>query len=230
MKNRKIYFIFIFAFMVAGVATAQDCGLYFMSKGMVFGYQNLDAKGKVTGSVRTTCTDVNKDGAAVIYKVKSEYTDVKNKNQSTHEYNMKCEDDKFYVDMQNFIDAKSMEGFKDMDVTANSTDMMYPARLSAGQSLPDASITVSAASGGVSLLNLLVNITNRQVIGTESVTVPAGTFECFKITYTVETKMIFKVNSVVNEYVSLGVGNVKTESFDKKGKLIGSTVLTELKK
>ena len=230
MKTRKILFVFCLAFALSGIAAAQDCGYYNMSKGMLFGYQNLDAKGKVTGTMRTTCLDVSTAGNAVIYKVKSEYADDKNKNQSTHEYSMKCEDGKFYVDMQNFIDPKSMEGFKDMEVTASSTDMMYPARLSAGQSLPDASITISAATGGVSLLNLLVNITNRQVVGTESVTVPAGTFECFKITYTVETKMIFRVNSVVNEYVSMGVGNVKTESFDKKGKLIGSTVLTELKK
>jgi hypothetical protein len=143
---------------------------------------------------------------------------------------MRCEDGTFYVDMQNFIDPKSMQAFKDMEVSVNSNDMMYPAGLAPGDSLPDASVTVSAATGGVSLLNLLINISNRQVIGTESVTVPAGTFECFKITYNVETKMMFKIYSVVTEYVNMGVGNVKTETYDKKGKLLGSTLLTELKK
>jgi len=38
------------------------------------------------------------------------------------------------------------------------------------------------------------------------------------------------MNSMVTEYVNMGVGNVKTETFDKKGKLMGTTQLTELKK
>jgi len=230
MKTRQIFFVFFLSIGMFGIVAAQDCGYYTLSKGMVFGYQNLDAKGKVTGTMRTTCLDVNKLGAALIYKVKSEYTDAKNSNQSTHEYEMRCEDGMFYVDMQNFVDPKSMESFKDMEVTVNSKDMMYPAGLTSGQSLPDASITISAASGGISLLNLLVNITNRKVAGTEAVTVPAGTFQCFKITYDVETKLMFKINTTVAEYINMGAGNIKTETFDKKGKLIGSTVLTELKK
>jgi hypothetical protein len=230
MKTMKIPFFIFLTFSLSGIVTAQDCGLYTMSKGMMFGYQNLDAKGKVTGTMKTSCVDVNKVGAAIIYKVKSEYADSKNSNQSTHEYEMRCEDGKFYIDMQNFVDPKSMENFKDMEVTVNSKDMIYPAGLSAGQSLPDASITISAASGGISLLNLLVNITNRQVIGTESVTVPAGIYQCYKITYDVETKMMIKINTTVTEYINMGVGNVKSETFDKKGKLLGTTVLTELKK
>jgi len=225
-----ILLVFSLAYALSGNVTAQDCGYYNMSEGMLFGYQNLDAKGKVLATMRTTCLDVSKAGNAIIYKVKSEYADDKNKNQSTHEYAMRCEDGTFYMDMQNFIDPKSMQAFKDMEVSVNSNDMMYPAGLAPGDSLPDASVTVSAATGGVSLLNLLINISNRQVIGTESVTVPAGTFECFKITYNVETKMMFKIYSVVTEYVNMGVGNVKTETYDKKGKLLGSTLLTELKK
>lgn len=143
---------------------------------------------------------------------------------------MKCEGGEFYVDMQSMVDPKSMEAFKGMEVSVESKDLIYPAGLTAGQVLPDASITISAATGGVSLLNLVINITNRQVVGTESVTVPAGTFDCYKITYAFETKMMFKINATVTEYVNMGVGNVKTETFDKKGNLSGTTLLVELKK
>jgi hypothetical protein len=230
MKKTKIFFVIILAFMLSGIVSAQDCGYYSLSEGMVTGYQNLDAKGKLTGTTRSTCLEVNKAGAAIMYKIKSEYADAKNSNQSTREYNMRCEAGKFYVDMQNLIDPKSMEAFKGMEISVDSKDLEYPNGLSAEQTLPDASITVSAASGGVNLLNLLINITNRKVVGNESVTVPAGTFECFKITYDVETKMMFKVYATVVEYVNMGVGNVKTETFDKKGKLAGTTLLVELKK
>jgi ribosomal protein L11 len=117
-----------------------------------------------------------------------------------------------------------------MEIKVDSKDMMYPTGLAAGQTLPDASITISAGSGGVNLMNMVVNITNRKVAGNESVTVPAGTFDCFKITYDVETKFMFKISSTVTEYVSYGVGNVKTETYDKKGKLMGTSLLTEISK
>lgn len=230
MKNMKSLFVILLAFTLSGLVNAQDCGYYSMSKGMVFGYQTLDAKGKLTGTTQTTCLGVDKIGSATIFKVKSEYADAKNNNPSAREYEMRCEDGKFFMNMKSFLDPKSMEGFKDMEVSVDANDMMYPTSLSAGESLPDASITVSAGSGGMSLLNMVINITNRKVIGSESVTVPAGTFDCYKLTYDVETKMMFKINNTVSEYINKGVGNVKTETFDKKGKLVSTMQLVELKK
>ena len=41
---------------------------------------------------------------------------------------------------------------------------------------------------------------------------------------------MFKISSTVTEYVSYGVGNVKTETYDKKGKLMGTSLLTEISK
>lgn len=112
MKNSKISFVISFAFLMSFAVKAQDCSYYSLSEGMVTAYQNLDAKGKVTSTTRSTCLNVSKVGAATVYKMKSEFADVKNKNQSTKEYGMKCEDGKFYVDMQNLVDPKSMEAFK----------------------------------------------------------------------------------------------------------------------
>ena len=229
MKTRSIFLSSIIAFMLPVFVIAQDCGYYSLTKGTKFSYQNLDAKGKVTSSSRSTCTDVVQIPAGSEYKVQVEVTDAKN-NKSNHEYAMRCESGNFYVDMQNFVDPKSMESFKDMEIKVDSKDMMYPTGLAAGQTLPDASITISAGSGGVNLMNMVVNITNRKVAGNESVTVPAGTFDCFKITYDVETKFMFKISSTVTEYVSYGVGNVKTETYDKKGKLMGTSLLTEISK
>lgn len=230
MKKAKRVFVIIISLLMSNMAIAQECGFYSLSEGMVTTYQNQDAKGKVTGTTRSTCLNVSKVGATTIYKMKSDFADPKSKNESTKEYEMRCENGEFSVDMRNFVDPKSMEAFKGMEINVDSKDMIYPSGLAAGQVLPDASITISAASGGVSLLNLFVNITNRKVVGTESVNVPAGTFECFKITYDVETKMMFRINATVTEYVSMGVGNVKSVSFDKKGNIAGTILLIELKK
>lgn len=230
MKTMKICIVIVLVFVLQGIITAQNCDFYNLTEGMVTTYQNQDAKGKVISTSRSTCMNVSNMGDATIYNMKSEFADAKNKNQSTKEYAMKCENGQFYIDMQSMVDPKSMEAFKDMQISVDSKDIVYPVGLAAGQVLPDASITIAAATGGVNLLNLIINVTNRKVVGIESVTVPAGTFDCYKITYDIETKMMFKVFATVVEYVNMGVGNVKTVTFDKKGTISGTTILVELKK
>jgi hypothetical protein len=230
MKLLTYVSVLIISIVLSGKVLAQDCGFYSLKKGMVLGHQILDAKGKLTGTIRTTCMDVDKIGKAVNFKLKNEYADGKSNNQSTREYDMKCEDGNFYLDMNSMVDPKSMEAFKGMEVKVDANDMMYPAILEVGSALPDANINLSAGSGGVSIMNLTIAITNRKVVGKESVTVPAGTFDCYKITYDIETKMMFKMINTVTEYVNMGLGSVKTVTFDKKGKIINTVLLNELKK
>jgi hypothetical protein len=61
-----------------------------------------------------------------------------------------------------------------------------------------------------------IDITNRRVNAKESVTTPAGTWNCFKITY--HTKMLMKMgigipmNSDITEWYAPGFGVVKSES------------------
>lgn len=229
MKNKRHFLFIAMSILLSIAATAQDCNLYSMKEGSVFGYQNLDGKGKVTGSARTTCKSVESVGSATVMKLLSEYADAKNSNQTTRELTMRCEDGKFFLDMQNFLDPKSMEAFKGTEVTVDGAAMIYPSNLAVGQTLDDANVTVAAASGGMSFLSMTITITNRKVVGTETITVPAGTFECYKITYDIETKMMVKITGAVTEYVNMGAGSVRTDTYDKKGKLAGSTVLSELK-
>lgn len=211
----------------AGFTSAQDCGYYPVRSGAVMGYQSLDEKGKVTGTSRITMLDVTQSGNSATYNVKAEYFDEKNRPQQPREYAMKCEDGVFSIDMKSLIDPKSMEGFKDMEVSFSGTDMTFPSSMSVGQVLPDANITMAASTGGMTLMKMTIIITNRKIESKESITVPAGTFECYKMTYDIETKMGIKVTSTAAQWMHKGAGSVKTETYDKKGKLLGSTVLSE---
>jgi len=228
MKINLLVFLSFLIFTFTGVVSfAQECGYYPIRTGAVLGYQSLDEKGKLLSTSRTTMLNVEQSGATAVYNVKAEFWDDKNKPQQTREYTMKCVNGEFSVDMQSMIDPKSFEGFKDMELSFTGNDMTFPSLLSAGQSLPDANITVAASTGGITIMRLTINVTNRKVVGLESVTVPAGTFECFKITYDIETKLGIKVVSSAVQWLNRGAGSVKTETYDKKGKLVGSTLLKE---
>jgi hypothetical protein len=228
MKRNSLLICLLAAVLLSCTsAFAQECGYYPVRKGAVMSYQSLDEKGKIVNTSKMTILDVEGSATATQYKVKSESWDEKNKPQAEREYMMKCTNGEFSIDMKSMIDPKSFEGFKDMEVTFTGSDMSFPSSLTEGQSLPDANITMAASSGGMTLMRMTINITNRKVVGMESVTVPAGTYNCYKITYDIETKLGIKVSSSAIQWMNKGAGSVKTETYDKKGKLLGSTVLKE---
>lgn len=71
------------------------------------------------------------------------------------------------------------------------------------------------------------NLWEGKVKGKESVTTAAGTFECFKLTYTMKINM--GANSqkfYVTEWYAPGVGLVKSINADKKGNILASEELT----
>lgn len=73
---------------------------------------------------------------------------------------------------------------------------------------------------------------NGVVVGFETVTVPAGTFEkCLKITVAKRATMPGNSEKLfVTEWYAPGVGLVKSESADKKGKVLKTAVLNEIVK
>jgi hypothetical protein len=78
-----------------------------------------------------------------------------------------------------------------------------------------------------------MKLTNRTIAAQESVTVPAGTYTCFKMTYdiTMEMKtmgfpMTMKMKSI--DFYSENVGSVRSEQYDAKGKMLGYNVLSKI--
>ena len=79
-------------------------------------------------------------------------------------------------------------------------------------------------------MNISVDMLNRKVDKKESITTPAGTYDCFALSYDSEMKMGMKMNFKIKEWISEGVGVVKSESYNKNGKLMGYSELTSFKK
>ena len=144
----------------------------------------------------------------------------------------KCEDGTMYIDMRNFISQEQLEAFKSYEMTVEAENLEMPGKLSVGQSLKDGSVNVTAA-GAPLPTSLNMKITERKVVAKETITTPAGTFECYKITSNIATttqmgiKMNLNFSSI--DWIALKVGSVKSESYNKSGKLMGYTILTSWK-
>ncbi|MHC1773910.1 MAG: hypothetical protein AB9834_00720 [Lentimicrobium sp.] len=223
----KKTFMFVFAFLLVVNLMAQDCDGYFPVKsGAFIETKNYDAKGKLTGTNQQTILAVEPLASGLSIKVKSEQFDNKDKPVSSSELGMRCENGVFYMDMKNFLDPSTMEGMKDMEMSVDGLDLEYPNIMQVGQTLKDGDISIKFMSGGMTVMNMSVKLYNRKVEAFESVTTPAGTFECYKLTYDMDVKSIMKMSVKATQWVAKNVGAVKTESLDKNGKLVGYSLLT----
>lgn len=107
--------------------------------------------------------------------------------------------------------------------------MVLPAGMSPGQQLKDASFTLEMTSPIP--VTMTSNITNRKVDAIEQVTTPAGTFECVKVSYDTFSKVAFiKTEGRTVEWYTPNIGIVRSEYYDKKGRVTSIHELSYVKK
>jgi hypothetical protein len=228
--KKTILFALLGVFLVSGIF-AQDCPLYYPDAlNSQLEYKQYDKKGNPSGSSVQKVTDFKKTPNGYEVRVDAESFDAKGKSMGTLQLAARCEGGIYYIDMKNLMGAQSMEAYKDMEMQIEGGNLEMPASMKAGDMLKNGDMKIAFASGGMTIMNMTFNVSNRKVDAVESITTPAGTFECYKISYDVATKMMVNVRTKGIEWYSRGVGLVKSESYSTDGKLLGSNVLTAVKK
>jgi hypothetical protein len=208
---------------------AQDCEPYYtVNEGAVREMASYDAKDKLTGTTIQTIKEIKTTGNKTEWTIATVSKDAKGKETGSGDLSMSCEDGIFRMDMKNFIDDETMKSFEGMEVTMDATALDYPANLAPGQALPEGHITIKATSQGVPVMTMVVKIYDRKVEAIEDITTPAGTFSCYKLSYTVESKTMFTIIAKSTDWIAKRVGVVRSETFDKNGKLTGYMVLKSM--
>ena len=213
-------------FCITTTIFSQDCSKYFpMDEGTKFQITNYDKKDKVSAVMDYVVKEVRGNTATMFY----EMHDDKGKMMTSSEYGVTCTADGVTIDFSSLMSPEVLGQYEDMEVEMSGTDLLYPNNLSVGQSLPDADVLMTIKMPPMNM-KMNMNFYNRKVEGNESITTPAGTFDCYVITYDSEAKMGFKMTSSNKLWLSEGFGMVKSETYNKKGSLIGKSVLTAFEK
>jgi hypothetical protein len=205
---------------------AQNCKVYIPSKsGTELVYHNYDKKDKLTGITKTKVTSVKEKGDTTYFHVHQEILDDNKELILQKEYTFKCSGNKFFLDMENFLNDQQMEAYEDMDMDIEVNETYIPANLEAGQQLDDGSIIVNINTGAATIKSE-TTVKNRKVMALEDVTVPAGTYKAAKISSTIESKMSFvKTTAKTIAWYTEGIGTVRSETYNKRGKLMSYMVL-----
>lgn len=228
---QKLIYLF---FLICGsfVVKAQCNEFYQFSEGSEWELETYNAKGKVTGKNHQKVTSLEKTSTGYNATINSVFYNEKEKETMKGDLSFKCENGTMYIDMRNFISQEQLEAFKSYEMKVEAENLEMPGKLSVGQTLKDGSVNITA-DGAPLPTSLNMKITERKVVAKETITTPAGTFECYKITSNIATTTQMGIKMNLNfsaiDWIALKVGAVKSESYNKSGKLMGYTILTSWK-
>ncbi|WP_289042385.1 hypothetical protein [uncultured Zobellia sp.] len=226
--------ITLLCFFTMNITFAQEsCSKFYpLEEGITFAYTNYDKKGKTDGTVKYTITDVRQEGAASAATFDMQFLDKKGKEVFKSNYSFTCENGLVTVDYKSLFPSQMMQQYSEMglEMDISGTDIELPNDLSVGQQLNDANVQIAMSMSGINM-NVSVDQTNRKVEKKESVTTPAGTFDCYLITENSTTKTMgatIKMKSKL--WLAEGVGMIKQESYKDNGNLISTSELTSYSK
>jgi hypothetical protein len=223
--------IFAFSFTSNFQNNSPECNTYFpLTVGMQWTTKNMDKKGKETGRSTIKVLDTKPADDGLIYVMQG-ILNFEGKEE-THETNFEyqCSNNALKMDMDQFIPTEMLEN-ESMTFDVDTDGMMLPENLRVGQKLNDASVQIVGKIEEMKVIDMKVTVFDRMIEKFEDITTEAGTFNCAKLTSKTTMKMAF-MNSTSSsiQWINNKVGIVKTEEYDKKGKLESSSELVEFTK
>lgn len=229
--KKTVLFLLIFVFMQVIIVFAQECVPYLpMKQGAAWETQHFDGRNKLTATEKCHIKEITTKDSNILLQVESESYDNKGKFQGRNNYLAGCQNGVFYLNMRSNADPNGMSAVKDMHITINADNLIFPVNLLPGQILNTGKFSVEAKISGVpGGFKMSVSVYNRKVEGSESITTSAGTFDCLKISCTIKTNMMGEVKTKGIEWYAKDIGLVRSEIHDLKGKLLSYTVMSLIK-
>ncbi|WP_040006365.1 TapB family protein [Fibrisoma limi] len=223
--------------MTAAVLTtgrAQTCAGMTLKPGMNFELTTYNAKEKPNGKITYQIKNVSREGNSTIVDITTQFQDEKGKAQPPSDIRYTCTGDEIMADLSGMMASMQNTAFKDAQMKMKLNRLVYPGKFNVGQKLPDGAMEAEFFTNGTRMMEMNMTMSNRQVEGQQSITTPAGTFDTYKIT----SDMGFENRTMgipirgSMRVVSYRSGNllfdVKSETYNKNGKLMGYTLLSQV--
>jgi len=228
--KKTLIFMMAILFGIYSINAQNNCSKYYpMEEGASFTYTVYNKKGKVDGTTSYTVTDIKNDNNQTQSTLNMTYSDAKGKHSFDSNYGMTCTDMGIKIDYMSLMPSQMMNQYKDMDVEMDmeGIDIELPNDLSVGQQLADANVNVSMNMSGIKM-KISVSTVDRNVLAKEQVTTPAGTFDCYVLSETIQSKsMGANLELISKTWLAEGVGMIKNETYKKNGTMQSRSELTK---
>ncbi|MDW7695414.1 hypothetical protein R9C00_27500 [Flammeovirgaceae bacterium SG7u.111] len=237
---KKSLLLFCSLLFITNLLHAQ-CNPYFnYTEGTEIVMESFNGKGKLDGSQKISILEVADEAGAQKILSSSVLMDKKGEQITEMNYTLTCEGGNIKMDMSRFaMQNSAMDQMEGISVEIDGDHMVIPSSLSVGETLPDANFTTTIKSDNPAMAAMMgapsnFRIYNRKVEKKETLETSAGSFECYKITYKFDAEvkimgMTQRMTSSGAEWITEKVGMVRTENFDKKGKLVSYSQIASFK-
>lgn len=257
--KKTIFLALLSAMTLLGGQCLADNPFVPTTEGMVLKTVEKDKKGKTTAYTTTVVAEVrqtpegmqvttmntvyNADGKAVSAQIASDMEGGESIDQKTADMlNEQIEkfstlqtlvtDTEVIIPMtalKDLMEDMTMEGYKlNINMDDNAT---YPVSPKAGQTMPPVELSLSITVDSKEMEIMSVIIRDRHIVGKETISVPAGTFECWKVSETTDMKTVMGTMTMLSEtWYADGIGEVKSVELNKKGKIESSSELLSVTK
>lgn len=210
-------------------------------------YMEMDGNGATTATMVYSVESMTGDAVNGSAKVKFESAEKQSSEEAAANFiYYKFKDGEFTIDMNAFFEADVLGELIDAAAGAEGIGASEEEKKKAIEEVKKL-IEVSGEVRGIprypvigalpdyefvfkfSFVSMSVKGTERKISGKEKLTTPAGTFDCFIMEETITTKAMMQkeVEKTVSWY-AYGVGLVKENTYDKKGKLVSTTLLNSI--
>ncbi|MCL2181153.1 MAG: hypothetical protein FWB83_08495 [Treponema sp.] len=225
--------VILFILLTAAVPVFSNDVFFPTRPGAVQLTANLNAGGRVEGYNRQVVTDVRTSGSdmTVIYTVQILDRNRRPvRNSGEREYSVNISDGVLIYRLDNMMDA--FFASREMNYTMTAGNFLVPSNMAPGSRLEDTWMNMSVRVPIIGTVTAQSAMTDIVCTGIEMVTVPAGTFEAYRVTQlTTTTTTGWGRSPIVNNGVSWyvrGIGVVKSVNYDSRGRVESSTELHEL--
>jgi hypothetical protein len=221
---------FLTAMLAVSCVFADGNPFFPTREGISFTMASLNAKGKVEDYTRTTIKKVEEKGDTLAVTSVFEFLDKKRqpKKGEAVEATINIVNGVVVFDMPNFFEDQENSDFPvKLEIEGNYLEL--PTNISVGEEFARLRVAL-IISTPLRDLTRTVEVKHK-CVAFEPVTVPAGTFDAYKIEETITHKTIMgRTREEINfMWYARNLGTIKTEKRDRKGKFISGTELVEFK-
>lgn len=160
--------------------------LVYFQTGVEVETTTYDAAGKAISIQHAKVIDVKNDNGITTASVESEDIKAAGGTAKKMSYSYHCDGNKIYFDIAAMFRAE----VKEKDASFKASVIEYPINISTGETLPDASGTMSTEKDG-KVTTMTYHYKNRKVEAQEDIKTTAGSWNCFKISNAIEIDLDF---------------------------------------
>jgi hypothetical protein len=226
---RGLFLIHAFLLLFISFSFTQNCDFYYPTRSDTrLELKQFDAKGNLKNTVKERVVNslATQDGYVVtVHRIVNDKLDSLILEDNI---DIKCKGDGFILYMGCYFHDLELEKYLGNEIRVEADSIIIPKNVQPGLLPSFVTARISVLEEGLPVKHMVVNVYFRIVEGFEEVTTPAGTFQCLKMNYEVETIVNQKVKSKGIEWFSKEAGLVKRETYDRFGKLMEKTILTSI--